>query len=42
MPTDDEPRTWIYSFPVSRTYVRVVLLEALIIIALVMFGRLFS
>jgi hypothetical protein len=35
-----EPR--YTSFPVSRTYVRVVLLEALIIVALVIFGRLFS
>jgi hypothetical protein len=47
-----EPRTWnrelwnqeprYTSFPVSRTYVRVVLLEAAIIVALVIFGRLFS
>ena len=47
-----EPRTWnlelwnqeprYTSLSLSRTYLRVVLLEAAIIIALVIFGRLFS
>ena len=35
-----EPR--LYFVPMSRTYVRVILLETAIIVALVIFGRLFS
>jgi len=39
-----EPGTWnpIYSASVTRTYVRVILVEAAIIAALVVLGRLFS
>ena len=42
-----EPGTWnfgtsLYFVRMSRTYVRVVLLETAIIVALVIFGRLFS
>jgi hypothetical protein len=32
----------LYFAPVRRTYIRVVVLEAAIVIALVVFGRLFS
>ena len=41
-PWNLEPGTSLYCLPVSPTYVRVILLEALIIIALVIFGRMFS
>jgi hypothetical protein len=37
-----EPGTPIYFVHVSRTYIRVVVLEAIIIVALVIFGQLFS
>ena len=37
-----EPGTSLYCVAVSRTYIRVIVLETLIIIALVIFGRLFS
>jgi hypothetical protein len=42
-----EPGTWnfatsLYFVRMSRTYVRVIVLETAIIVALVIFGRLFS
>src|SRR5205085_2561582 len=40
--TPGTPGTPYTAFPVSRTYVRVVVLETAIIVMLVIFGRLFS
>jgi hypothetical protein len=37
-----ESGTSLYFVRVPRTYIRVILLEAIIIVALVIFGRLFS